>query len=204
MASNAPSKTKSDILKDMEQPILLGIGANLDSHFRSPESTIRRAIASLGSKEIRVVRQSPLYQTPCFPVGAGPDYVNAVVEVETRLGPEQILATLHTLEAEFGRERDGRWAGRTLDIDLLACGDLVAPDVETVTQWINLDLDAQKVEAPDQLLLPHPRIQDRGFVLIPLADIAPDWRHPLFGKTVSELLQELSPADRADIRRLSP
>ncbi|MDH5797236.1 MAG: 2-amino-4-hydroxy-6-hydroxymethyldihydropteridine diphosphokinase [Paracoccaceae bacterium] len=188
----------------MEQPILLGIGGNLNSHAGPPITTIERVIDDFEDHSIHVVGRSALYSTPCFPAGAGPDYVNAAVEVETDLTPTQLLSALHELEAKYGRERQARWAGRSLDIDLLAYGDLIAPDKETLRRWIDLDLKNQKIESPGQLILPHPRIQDRGFVLIPLADIAPDWRHPLLGKTVLELLAELSPAGRAEICQILP
>ena len=147
---------------------------------------------------------SPLYLTPCFPAGSGPDYVNAaaVVTVRKNLDATALLALLHAAEAAFGRERLSRWAGRTLDIDLLACGDSVLPDAETQALWRNLPLAEQRRRTPDQLILPHPRLQDRAFVLVPLADVAPDWRHPQLGLTVLQMLAALDPAEVATARRL--
>lgn len=115
-----------------------------------------------------------------------------------------MLRELHRIEACFGRSRaDGvRWQARPLDLDLIACGDLVLPDAKTQTEWRDLPPDQQSRIAPEQLILPHPRMQDRGFVLAPLAEIAPDWRHPLTGQTVVQMLAALDPADWADMQRL--
>jgi 2-amino-4-hydroxy-6-hydroxymethyldihydropteridine diphosphokinase len=98
--------------------------------------------------------------------------VNAVAAVGTRLAPEQLLATLHEVEAAFGRRRSLANAPRTLDLDLL-------------------DYDGRVEEGAPQL--PHPRIETRAFVLVPLREVAPDWRHPLSGCSVSELIARLPP-----------
>ena len=108
--------------------------------------------------------------------------------------PGEILAILHDIEAEHGRERKERWGARTLDLDLIAVGEKVLPDRETYNRWRLLDADQQRTESPDQLILPHPRMQDRAFVLVPLADVAPDWRHPILGKSVAEMLSDLPPS----------
>lgn len=145
---------------------------------------------------------SPLYRTPAFPPGSGPDFVNAACAVGTDLNPVELLELLHEVEAEFGRQRNKRWAARTLDLDLIACGERVCPDPETVQRWVDLPLEQQMKHAPDQLLLPHPRLQDRAFVLVPLNDIAPDWVHPLTGRTVRQMLAALSQQERDAVKRL--
>jgi 2-amino-4-hydroxy-6-hydroxymethyldihydropteridine diphosphokinase len=148
---------------------------------RPPDATVQQAIQEIGTVFGPPVSVSRLYRTPCFPPGAGPDYVNAALRIETGRRPAEILAELHAIEMRHGRERVKRWGMRTLDIDLIAYGAAVLPDLATYSTWAALPPDLQQMRAPDQLVLPHPRLQDRSFVLVPLADVAPDWRHPVLG-----------------------
>jgi 2-amino-4-hydroxy-6-hydroxymethyldihydropteridine diphosphokinase len=154
-------------------------------------------MSALGLRPLAVSR---FFRTPCFPAGAGPDYVNAAAVVDCgALAPEAVLAALHRIEALHGRERLARWSGRTLDLDLLAMGGQVRPDAATQAAWRDLAVREQALRAPDRLILPHPRMQDRAFVLVPLCDVAPDWRHPLVGLSVAEMAARLPPADRAGV-----
>lgn len=143
---------------------------------------------------------SGFYRTPAFPPGSGPDFVNAAFAIDWPDPPETLLTLLHRVEAEAGRTRQARWEARVLDLDLIALGDCVRPDAETQTRWRMLPLDQAASRAPDRLILPHPRMQERGFVLVPMADIVPDWRHPLTGLTVAAMLAALPQAERAEIR----
>ncbi len=149
---------------------------------------------------IRMV--SRFYETPCFPQGAGPDYVNAALCAQWDGPPEALLALLHAVEAGFSRTRGVRWGMRTLDLDLIGLGDAVLPDRETWAAWRRLPLDEQMQLAPDRLILPHPRLEDRGFVLVPLADVAPEWRHPVTGASVAEMCAALPEAARAEVKPL--
>ncbi len=142
---------------------------------------------------------SRFFQTPCFPAGTGPDYVNAVALLVTKMSPRDILGVLHEIETRMGRTRDTRWGMRTLDLDLLFVGDAVVPDAGTVQSWIDLPQEDQKLRAPEQLLLPHPRFADRAFVLVPLADVAPDWVHPMTGLSVRQMLDALPDEDVASV-----
>lgn len=119
---------------------------------------------------ITVVARSPLYKTA--PVGPPqPDYLNACVVVETGLAARSLLNQLLAIETQFGRIRQERWGARSLDLDLLL-------------------FDGQIIDLPG-LTVPHPRLHERPFVLVPLADIAPDWPHPIFDKTIDQLLAQL-------------
>lgn len=188
-----------------EKHALIALGANLNFGAMSPKSTILAAIAELDRVDLPVTKRSALYLTPCFPAGAGPDYVNAAAVVTLRhsMSAADILTCLHAVEAKFGRERVQRWGMRSLDIDLLALGESVLPDAETYLKWKNLLPDDQRRLAPDQLILPHPRLAERAFVLVPLNDVAADWRHPITGLTVAQMLAALPAKDRAEVIALA-
>lgn len=178
---------------------LVALGSNASSDLALSHGLVRDAILQLQDEGLRINTASRFYRTPCFPAGAGPDFVNAAICVETDLKDRDLLDLFHEVEAKFGRERPSRWAPRTLDIDLIARGDAISPDRETVTRWMNMPLEEQTQRAPEELILPHPRVQDRGFVLIPLMDIAADWCHPVLGKSVKEMVCALSDAEKTAI-----
>jgi 2-amino-4-hydroxy-6-hydroxymethyldihydropteridine diphosphokinase len=161
--------------------ILVALGSNL-SHPQhgGPEAVLKAAIASLEANGMRVVERSNFYRTVPVPASDQPDFVNAVVTVDSAMEPTALLALLHRIEASFGRRRAVRNEARILDLDLLAWND--------------------RVSTADPLL-PHPRMHERAFVLLPLRDVAPAWRHPISGKSVSELIADLPPAALAGVRR---
>ena len=181
---------------------LIALGANLPSQAGTPAQTLAAALAQLDHGPVRVAAVSRFYETPCFPVGAGPDYVNAAAVVHGALSADALLARLHEIEAEFGRARLTRWGMRTLDLDLLAFGAQVLPDRAGQAAWMELPAEAQRLRAPDQLVVPHPRLQDRAFVLVPLADVAADWVHPVTQQSVANMLAALDPAEVAQVRAI--
>jgi 2-amino-4-hydroxy-6-hydroxymethyldihydropteridine diphosphokinase len=183
---------------------LVAFGANLPFEGDPPGTTLRKAVDALADEGLVAHAVSRFFGTPCFPVGAGPDYVNAAAVIELNAGGDlaSVLARLHAVEARFGRQRLQRWGMRTLDIDLLAVGDSVLPDAATQDHWRTLPAVDQIGSAPDRLILPHPRLQDRAFVLVPLADVAPDWVHPRLGLSVRQMLAALPPADRDAVKPL--
>lgn len=181
---------------------LIAIGANLPFADNPPVQTVKEAIFRLSERGLALAGVSRLYTTPCFPKGAGPDYVNAALIGAWEGNAAELLGLLHAVESEFLRTRDVRWGMRTLDLDLLALGDQVLPNPEVWAAWRDLPLAAQMTRTPDELILPHPRLQDRPFVLVPLMDIAPDWIHPVTRQSVAEMTAALPETDKAEVKAL--
>lgn len=148
--------------------IFVALGANVPSPAGPPEVTLRRALEAMPRHGITVAAVSPFYRSEAWPNPADPPFVNAVAQVRTRLLPGELLKALLAIEKAFGRVRKRPNEPRTLDLDLIDYGGLVS--------------DAE------QLSLPHPRMHERAFVLRPLADVAPAWRHPDTGESVEVLL----------------
>ncbi|MDO5646933.1 2-amino-4-hydroxy-6-hydroxymethyldihydropteridine diphosphokinase [Paracoccus sp. (in: a-proteobacteria)] len=183
---------------------LVALGCNLASGATSLSATLRQALHVMQDpNDVTITAISRFWRTPAYPAGAGPDFVNAAIALKTQLSADDFLARLHGIESDAGRDRSaGRWASRVLDLDLIAFDDVVLPDAATQRDWVNLPAAQQAQIAPDRLILPHPRMQDRGFVLAPLADIAPDWRHPVTGRSVAQMLADLPPGSLDGIEPL--
>ena len=168
-----------------EEAILVALGANLPStRFGSPRQTCEAAIAEIGRRSIVVADRSRWYHSAPVPPSDQPPYVNGVVRLETTLAPLALMTTLLAIEREFGRVRGRLNAPRILDLDLLAYGDRHLDGVG------------------DSLVLPHPRLHQRAFVLLPLNDVCENWRHPVSGLSVPEMLGDLP--DRQEIFMLPP
>ncbi len=178
----------------------VALGSNLQSATRTSLEMVNEALGLFAGAAIRIIQQSQWYSAPSFPAGHGPDYVNGVVEIESDMPAEAVLTALHDIESRLGRTRSHRWAARVVDLDLLAFAEQVMPNRAVFIQWQGLDLAAQMQATPKELILPHPRLQDRAFVLKPLVEIAPDWQHPVLGQTAREMLAALPASARNEIR----
>lgn len=152
--------------------ILVALGSNREGPWGQPEAAIRRAIAALNGGGIRLKRASRLIGSSPFGITAQAPFVNAVAEIATALPPAALMQRLHHIERLAGRRRTLRWGPRTLDIDLLDYHGLV---------W----------RVPKRPVLPHPGIAERIFVLAPLNEIAPLWRHPVTHRTAAGMLRQL-------------
>ena len=190
-------------MTDNPRAALISIGSNEESLFGDAAETVQKASKILGKMSETPALCSAFYKNPAFPKGAGPDFVNAAMVIFTFLSPDAILAELHTIEAAALRQRTQRWGQRTLDLDLIGIDDVVLPDRAVHDHWRLLSEDAQLSTAPDALILPHPRMQDRAFVLVPLCDVAPDWVHPVLGRSVRQMCDALPANDVAEVVRLS-
>jgi len=160
--------------------IYIGLGANLDHpRYGSPRHTLGRALAALRDIGVQAARLSRWYRSSPVPASDQPWYVNAVAEVRTGLGPDATLAALHRVEEAFGRVRGERDAARWIDLDLL-----------------DYDSHIKSNRNNGLSVLPHPRLEFRAFVLLPLADLAPAWRHPVSDEVVTALIARLPPGQR--------
>ena len=179
--------------------VLVAAGSNLKSAYGNALETVALGLDQLAGEGLDSVARSRMFRTPAFPAGSGPDFVNAAACFETTLSPQEVLAALHRVEKRLGRTRDTRWEARILDLDWLAYDDLILPDRETYQTWATLPPAEQMAQAPDRLILPHPRLSERAFVLVPLLDVAADWVHPVSGLTIREMVATLPAADVAAV-----
>lgn len=173
---------------------IVALGANVRSEAGNPQKTLEIALKLINHSEISLLRVSSWWRTPAYPPESGGEFVNAVATVQCSFTPSDLLLRLHDIENQLGRVRRKRWEPRICDLDLIAVGDQIAPDRAEVERLMALGLTAVDEPPPDQLVLPHPRMHERGFVLAPMAEVAPDWLHPILGETTTELLAHL-PAD---------
>ncbi|WP_299048137.1 2-amino-4-hydroxy-6-hydroxymethyldihydropteridine diphosphokinase [uncultured Tateyamaria sp.] len=179
--------------------MLVALGSNMSSDVGSPSEILQKAISELENAGAVIRARSRFFRTPAVPAGSGPDFVNAAIAIGAPWSAPETISRLHEVEAGLGRRRTARWEQRVIDLDLLAHGDTIRPNVATVRTWMDLPQDQQQEAAPGQLLLPHPRMHERAFVLVPLADVAPDWVHPITRRSVDEMCAALSPEEVAAI-----
>lgn len=158
---------------------LIALGSSLGlPNIGEPPAVVEAAYVDITDRIGQITACSRLYRTKAWPDPTQPGFVNAAIAVDSRLSPLELLDILLEIELRFGRKRSVPNAPRTLDLDLIADGNLV--------------LDHPRLQ------LPHPRMAQRVFVLQPLADVAPYWQHPLLGSNVVEMLEQLQNRDDYD------
>lgn len=150
----------------MSHTVYIALGTNLGDRL----ANLREAIESM-PPDVKVVDESHIYETPPWGYEDQPAFLNMAVKAETGMQPESLLRYLKQLEIELGREQNFRWGPRLIDLDILFYDDRI-------------------IDSPP-LVIPHPRLHERAFVLVPLADVAPEHVHPLLGKSIRDLLREI-------------
>ena len=162
--------------------IIIGLGANLDSRFGTPPETMRAAVLALSDVGLRIIKTSSLWASAPMYVRDQPWFHNAVLAVETDLSPYALLEKLHDIENVFGRVRVVKNGARVIDLDLEIYDDEIMND--------------------PALILPHPRMAERGFVLKPMAEIMPkDWRHPITDQSLAQMIENLPDVPDQEIHR---
>ena len=165
--------------------ILIGIGANLPSpRYGEPLATCGAALSALAEARLSIAARSRWYKSAPVPASDQPWFINGVIHVKTALNPGTLMALLLETEEAFGRNRAERNEARVLDLDLLAYGDRVSEE--------------SGAGGESGLRLPPPRLHERAFVLLPLLDTAPDWRHPVSGLSVRDMIEARPPGQQTE------
>lgn len=172
---------------------LVGLGGNYPGPWGTPRETIARAIRELGAAGVTVRAVSRLYETEAVGRAGQPNYINAVALIDTAMPPEALLRRLKEIERAAGRRGGSPWGPRTLDIDILDYKG-------RILRWRGGSPGFARA-GTRPLVLPHPWIEKRPFVLGPLLDVAPGWRHPVTKKTARELMRAVSEREGGRVMR---
>ncbi len=155
--------------------ILIALGSNITGPWGSPAETLDRAVEEIAANGADVLARSSWIETKPYGVSDQPGFVNGAIEIKTTLPPEELLVMLHGIEIAAGRKRREKWGPRTLDLDIIAYDDVVMNGGDNSLN----------------LTLPHNDLHNRSFVLLPVRELNPSWQHPVSGKTVTQMLDEL-------------
>jgi 2-amino-4-hydroxy-6-hydroxymethyldihydropteridine diphosphokinase len=156
--------------------ILIALGSNIDGPWGNPRQTVMKTIKTLDHWPIKTMKASTLIETAPYGNPNQPNFVNAIVQIRTALSPDSLIRRLHMIEKTAGRIRGRRWGPRTLDLDIIDYNGLIR---------------TQHGHVQKKLVLPHPGIAQRSFVLEPILEIAPHWKHPLTRQSAKVMIQKL-------------
>ena len=181
---------------------LISFGANIPGPLGCPAETLNQAIKEFQYQDLLILKKSQIYSSLAFPDPKKPAYLNGCLQILVNCGPNDVLCKLKAIETKMGRRTNHRWGSRICDLDLLSFESKVLPSSEIFNHWYRMPFKNQLLEKPDELLLPHPRIQDRAFVLKPLLDVAAGWMHPVHNLTVKEMFNFLPKEERDAVKEV--
>jgi len=163
--------------------ILLSLGSNLPSKFGDSKNTILKCYEFFNNNDIKILKKSSFYETFAIPNKSDPKFVNSVISVETRFSPEELIKYILKVEEKFDRKREQINAPRTCDIDIV---DFNSEIINIFNKNISLEI-------------PHPRLEQRSFVLYPIREIDKNWKSPLSGKYIDQLIENLDVETKKNI-----
>jgi 2-amino-4-hydroxy-6-hydroxymethyldihydropteridine diphosphokinase len=163
--------------------ILLSLGSNLPSKFGDSKNTILKCYEFFNNNDIKILKKSSFYETFAIPNKSDPKFVNSVISVETRFSPEELIKYILKVEEKFDRKREQINAPRTCDIDIV---DFNSKIINIFNKNISLEI-------------PHPRLEQRSFVLYPIREIDKNWKSPLSGKKIDQLIENLDAETKKNI-----
>ena len=166
--------------------IILGLGSNLNSSFGDRFNNINLALRHIVSHNIKILKRSSFYETPAYPNNKDPKFINIVIEVSTNLSPTELASVIMHIEEKLERKRDRKNEPRTCDIDIIDFNKQI------------IDFKYKKLD----FRVPHENLTFRNFVLIPLKEILPNWKHPRNKETIDSLIDKLSNIDKKSILKI--
>ena len=180
------------------------LGSNLPSEFGDSFETLEKCIYEIKTYlPIKSLLESNWYISSSFLDENEPRYVNVGIRFSTDLNPKELIKFTSGLENKYGRTRKRRWESRSCDIDILLCDQQILPSRDYFVKWLKLDFLDQIKLVPDELIIPHPRLQERTFFLKPLNDLQPDWIHPFLNLKAKEMLDSLPLNEIDNIKELN-
>ncbi len=180
------------------------LGSNLPSEFGNSAETLKKCVDEIKHNAgIESLMESNWYISSSFLDKREPKYINVGVRFSTDLNPRELIKFTSGLENKYGRKRNKRWESRTCDIDILLCDQQILPSRDHFVKWLKLDFSDQIKLVPNELIIPHPRLQERTFFLKPLNDLLPHWIHPFLKLKAKEMLDSLPLNEIENIRVLN-